>query len=53
MIDEYLNVKLCDFSISLNYSSEEKYINLERAGTPYFMSPETLGEETIETDEAR
>ena len=52
LVDEYLNVKLCDFSISLNYSSEEKYINLERTGTPYFMSPETLGEETIETDEA-
>ena len=52
MIDDYLNVKLCDFSISLNYSSEEKYINLERTGTPYFMCPEALGEETIETDEA-
>ena len=52
LIDDYLNIKLCDFSVSLNYSSAEKYINLERAGTPYFMSPEILSEEKIEIGEA-
>ena len=52
LIDEYLNVKLCDFSISLNYSGSDNYLNLKRTGTPYFMGPEILGEETIEKGEA-
>ena len=52
LIDEYLNVKLCDFSTSLNYLSIAEYINLERSGTSYFMSPEILGEKTIEKIEA-
>ena len=52
LIDEYLNVKLCDFSISLNYKSTEKNLNLQRAGTSYFISPEVLEEKTIELSEA-
>ena len=52
LIDEYLNVKLCDFSISLNYNSTDKYLYLKRAGTSYFISPEVLDEKTIEVEEA-
>lgn len=52
LIDEYLNVKLCDFSISLNYNSTDKYLNLQRLGTSYFLSPEVLAEKTIVVGEA-
>ena len=52
LIDEFLNVKLTDFSISFKYSSFNKYIQLPRLGTSYFMSPEVLNNEKILVEEA-
>ena len=46
VIDDYLNIKLTDYSISINYKNL-KYITLPMIGTCYYMSPEVLNKETI------
>ena len=52
LIDEYLNVKISDFSISLDYKNAKKNINLFRQGTFYFISPEAIDKKVIEVSEA-
>ena len=44
LITEYLDIKLIDFSISLDYSNfkKEEEIIPPYAGTPFFMAPEIL-----------
>ena len=51
LIDDYLSVKLTDFSISINYKNL-KTISLPLMGTCYYISPETLEERTINTEDA-
>ena len=47
-INEYLEVKIIDFSISINYKNIKKEtINLPFCGTNFYMSKEVLKEETI------
>ena len=46
VIDDYLNIKLTDYSISINYRNL-KNIPLPMIGTCYYMSPEVLRKETI------
>ena len=52
LIDEYLNVKLSDFSISLDYKNCTKNIPLSRQGTFYFISPEAIDNKEIKVEEA-
>ena len=52
LIDDFLNVKLTDFSISYNYKSSKKDIILPKAGTCYYISPEVLNEKKIKVSEA-
>ena len=52
LIDDFLNVKLTDFSISINYKNLGKFIDLPMEGTCYYMSPEVLNEKTILVSEA-
>jgi serine/threonine protein kinase len=52
LIDDFLTVKLTDFSVSINYKSEKKNITLPMAGTCYYMAPEVLGKKTILVSEA-
>ena len=49
VIDQYLNAKIVDFSISLIYKKKrpEDYIKLPFVGTNYYMSPEILKTDTI------
>ena len=49
LIDENLNVKLTDFSVSFSYFGLDIYkkINVPFAGTSLFMSPEVLGHKEI------
>ena len=48
VIDEYLTIKIIDFSISINYSKiKSKKIKLPRMGTSFFMSPEILNSDII------
>ena len=52
LIDDFLTVKLTDFSVSLNYSKAKDYINLPMVGTCYYMSPEVLKKKRIQVSEA-
>ena len=49
VIDQYLNAKIIDFSISLNYKKKppESYIKLPMVGTNFYMSKEILKKEKI------
>ena len=42
LINDYLIIKLTDFSVSYNYKNKEKEIELPMVGTCYYMSPEVL-----------
>jgi serine/threonine protein kinase len=52
LIDDFLNVKLTDFSVSINYKSAKDYINLPLVGTSFYMSPEVLNKKRIAVYEA-
>lgn len=52
LIDDFLMVKLTDFSVSLNYKFSKGYINLPMVGTSYYMSPEVLNKKRILVSEA-
>lgn len=56
LVDELLNIKISDFSISLNYTSlkekNQKKIKLFRIGTPFFMAPEVINREEISIEHA-
>ena len=44
LINDYLDIKLIDFSVSLDYSNlkKEEEIKIPYVGTPFFISPEIL-----------
>ena len=52
LIDDYLNVTLTDFSVSMNYKSSKKYIYLLNNGTIRYKSPEVLEEQIINVEDA-
>ena len=52
LIDDYLNIKLGDFSVSFDYKSCEKNIELINNGTIPYKSPEVMEERTIPMEEA-
>ena len=52
LIDDYLNVTLTDFSVSMSYKSCEKYIYLLNNGTIRYKSPEVLEEKIINVEDA-
>ena len=52
LIDDFLTVKLTDFSVSLNYTKSDNYIKLPMVGTCYYMSPEVLNKATIKVSDA-
>ena len=52
LIDDYLNVTLTDFSVSMNYKSCKKYIYLLNNGTIRYKSPEVLEEKIINVEDA-
>ena len=51
LIDDFLVIKLTDFSVSINYKNKE-YIDLPMVGTCYYMSPEVLNRRRISAKEA-
>ena len=52
LIDDFLSIKLTDFSVSINYKSAKDYIDLPMVGTCYYMSPEVLKKKRILVSEA-
>jgi serine/threonine protein kinase len=52
LIDDFLVVKLTDFSVSLKYKTSKDYINLPMVGTCYYMSPEVLDRKRINVKNA-
>jgi serine/threonine protein kinase len=52
LIDDFLMVKLTDFSVSINYKLAKNYINLPLVGTSFYMSPEVLNKKRISVAEA-
>jgi serine/threonine protein kinase len=51
LVDDYLNIKLTDFSVSVCYKNMKK-IDLPHVGTCYYMAPEVLRKETINASDA-
>jgi len=51
IIDETLNLKLIDFSISINYRGITGLIKLPSYGTKYYMAPEVINSETIDVND--
>ncbi len=52
LIDDFLNIKLTDYSVSINYRNSKDYIELPLVGTCYYMSPEVLHRKKILVKEA-
>lgn len=52
IINQYLDVKIIDFSVSLDYSKiQSKKIQLPFRGTVFFMAPEVIKGETIDLND--
>jgi len=52
LIDDFLTIKLTDFSVSIPYKYSKEFIDLPMVGTCYYMSPEILGRKRILVTEA-
>lgn len=52
LVDDLLNIKLTDYSVSINYENINNYINLPLFGTCYYMSPEVLEKRQIDIKDA-
>ena len=51
IIDDTLNLKLIDFSISIDYRDIDKTIKLPYRGTKYYMAPEIINSEVIDVND--
>ena len=52
LIDDFLTIKLTDYSVSINYKKAKDTITLPMVGTCYYMSPEVLNKKTISVCDA-
>ena len=52
LIDDFLNVKVTDYSVSLFFGNEKEFIELPMVGTCCYMSPEVLERKRILISEA-
>ena len=52
LVDDFLNVRLTDYSISLKYDTNQEKIQLKKEGTCYYMSPEVIEKKKIDTCDA-
>ena len=52
LIDDYLNVKVTDFSVSIPFDKKQEYIKLPLVWTSYYISPVVLLEKKIHIKEA-
>ena len=47
LIDDFLNVKVTDYSVSVYFGDKKNYIDLPMVGTCYYMSPEVISQKKI------
>jgi serine/threonine protein kinase len=47
IINDYLEIKIIDFSVSMDYSRNAKEIKIPYVGTPFFMAPEIIKSEKV------
>ena len=47
IINDYLEIKIIDFSVSMDYSRNAKEFKLPYVGTPFFMAPEIIKSEKV------
>jgi serine/threonine protein kinase len=52
LIDDFLNIRLTDYSISLKYNTNKEKIQLKQEGTCYYMSPEVIEKKSIDVCDA-
>jgi serine/threonine protein kinase len=52
LMDDFLNVRLTDYSISLKYDINKEKIQLKQEGTCYYMSPEVIEKKSIDVCDA-
>lgn len=52
LIDDFLNIRLTDYSVSSKYDINQEKIELKKVGTCYYMSPEVLEKKTIDLCDA-
>lgn len=52
LMDDFLNVRLTDYSVSLKYDTNQEKIQLKGEGTCYYMSPEVIEKKKIDTCDA-
>ena len=47
IINDFLDIKIIDYSVSIDYSKYAKDVKLSYVGTPFFMAPEIIKSEKI------
>ena len=52
VVDDFLNFKITDFSVSMKYNPEKEYIDLPLVGTNYYISPEVFQRKRISVSDA-
>lgn len=52
LVDDFLNIKLTDYSVSSKYDINQKKIELKRNGTCFYMSPEIIEKKAIDVCDA-
>ena len=52
LIDDFLNVKVTDYSVSIYFGDKKNNIDLPMVGTCYYMSPEVIVQKKILISEA-
>lgn len=52
LVDEFLNIKITDYSVSISYSNTSNSIDLLMVGTCYYMGPEVLQRKRISVKDA-
>ena len=51
IINDFLDIKIIDYSVSIDYSKYAKDIKMPYVGTPYYMAPEIIKSEKVKRND--
>ena len=51
IINDFLDIKIIDYSVSIDYSKYTKDIKMPYVGTPYYMAPEIINSEKVKRND--